>query len=110
MAASSAANKQFFSKRRSGPLVRLNASNVGKTYDYDVSRLHALVIDVGSCRFRGVEHNGIALAASRSIIGLRMEVRHDAVSARHSTRRTGMLLLFSPHLTSQRLGISALPS
>ena len=35
----------------------------------------------GSCRFRGVEHNGIAFAAPRPNIGLRMEVRHDAVSA-----------------------------
>lgn len=45
----------------------------------------------GSCRFRGVGRNGIALAASRPVIGLRMEVSHDAVSAQHLARRTGML-------------------
>jgi Protein of unknown function (DUF998) len=39
----------------------------------------------GSCRFRGVDHHGIAFAAPRPVIGLRMEVRHDAVSAQHST-------------------------
>jgi quercetin dioxygenase-like cupin family protein len=38
---------------------------------------------LGSCRFRGVGHNGIALAAPRPVIDLRMEVSHDAVSARH---------------------------
>ena len=38
----------------------------------------------GSCRFRGVDHHGIAFAAPRPVIGLRMEVRHDAVSAQHS--------------------------
>jgi len=45
----------------------------------------------GSCRFRGVEHNGIAFAAPRPVIGLRMEVSHDAVSAQYAARRTGML-------------------
>ncbi len=39
---------------------------------------------VGSCRFRGVGYNGIAFAAPEPVIRLRMEVRHDAVSAQHA--------------------------
>ena len=39
---------------------------------------------LGSCRFRGVGHHGIAFAAPCPVIGLRLAVGHAAVSAQHT--------------------------